>query len=279
MSLSIPAGLHANFLILLVGERSKMLLAVDFNRELIVHVAIAAAALFSVAFMTSAPPLTPCITAELPATAAQDRLDGADGPQPGTPLSQELSALSFTPSDCGGAHRERSVARFMPTSPQGGSRMASGVFTVADFEGSQSDKVPLQLLRERARLDRPLLAEVWGVLRFPHFWKALLAFAASMGAFIVYYLLVEEFLDSSGGATVEDAISFSTVAGSFGAIALPACTSPCLHCCLLLKLLQSAYAGPPYLFAPFLLFEVGMQARIQWNSSWQGCECVRAFVC
>jgi hypothetical protein len=219
MSLSIPAGLHANFLILHLAERSKLLLAIEFDRELVIHVAIAALALVSAPLMSSAPPLKPCVTAEPPSKSEQDHLSSADPSHPGIPLAQEPSAPLSTPGDSEGSQGDRSGGTLVGAAPHG---VASGVSTEVNFWSSPGDKVQLQLQQERERLDGPLLAEVRAVLSCPHFWKVLLAFSAAMGACIVYYLLLEEFLDSSGGANLEDSINLLVVAGSFGAIALPA---------------------------------------------------------
>lgn len=226
MSLSIPAGLHFNLVILSVAERSKLLLAIGFDRELIVHVAIAALALLAVPLMSSAPPLKPCITAEPPCRAERDRelLGSPDSSRHGITSAQELLTPLSPLGDSGGLHGDRSGGSFVPTSPRSGSGVAAGVSTgVGSGSGSSPrDDVSLQLKREQERRERPLLSEVCAVLMIPHFWKILVAFSAGVGACIVYYLLLEEFLDSSGGANLEDAINLLVVAGSFGAIAVPA---------------------------------------------------------
>lgn len=226
MSLSIPAGLHSNLVILHVAERSKLLLAVDFDQELIAHVAVAALALLTVPLLSSAPPRKPCVTAEPPSNIEH---------KGGVPVSDDTPHLGITSAqdplsplspfeDSSGSQGDRSGGTFVPTSPRSGSGVAGGVSMGAGSGAGSSpiDSISMQLKRERGRLEGPLLAELWAVLTFPHFWKVLVAFAAGVGAFIVYYLLLEEFLDSSGGANLEDAINLLVVGGSFGAIAVPA---------------------------------------------------------
>lgn len=218
MSLSIPAGLHSNLLIIHLSERSKMLLAIDFDRELIVHVAIAALALLAVPLLGAAPPSKPCITAEPPHQSERDLEDvaSATSSQNGVSTAQELLAPL---SPLGDNTREQG-GFCVPTSD------AAGLGVAAVVSSSPQGTIPQQLKRERERLEGPLLAEVRTVLLFPNFWKILIAFSAGMGSCMVYYLLLEEFLDSVDGANLEDAINLPVVAGSFAAIAVPASAPP-----------------------------------------------------